>query len=528
VLIPVHFAHLVASIALALAPQAADVPAEFSWAHEGDYGVAPVYSDAGTPAFLGDDTLGVEETIYEGALRANLDGAPLLASLAPPAMTLDSRGFTVPNPGFELARTVDEALLEPSDVPVELFVGASGVDVGWHLPLVGAVGVEDREAGEHSLDYSAAEDAGVPVWADDHELGPEAEVGSDSDTAIGSLDATGQVVCVWAASQDIVGATAPDSAGRCPAGFAATWRALTPNIVLHSVVLGEMVVGLVEPVRGLVDGGIAAPGGPGLAFAAPAPTEGAARLDDGPLLRDGGAALPQPTLAAPGSSATGAQGAGAAPAPVSSPAATLGLQALTGAVLAALLIPLYRRLVQGRVLHHDVRERLLGVVHANPGIHESAAAKALGIGPNLAQYHVRLLAEFGLLEVRRFGGRKCLFPAGQMGRAEKMLAAAEQGAAGRVVDLVANQPGIAQRDLARLLGIGESSVKWHLDRLEVSGIVVVERAPDGKRVRLTPDAAVARTAAQAAASQVTPAAGALNAPPEPALPSAAEPVTSEA
>jgi predicted transcriptional regulator len=81
-----------------------------------------------------------------------------------------------------------------------------------------------------------------------------------------------------------------------------------------------------------------------------------------------------------------------------------------------------------------------------------------------------------------------------MGRLEKTLHIVEHGAGAQLVDLVASQPGISQREIARALGIRESSVKWHLDRLEDQAVVKVTRGPEGKRVRLTQEYEGARLA----------------------------------
>jgi predicted ArsR family transcriptional regulator len=197
-----------------------------------------------------------------------------------------------------------------------------------------------------------------------------------------------------------------------------------------------------------------------------------------------------------------------------------------GLLLAA---PLYRRLVKGRVGQHPVRERIVAIVAASPGVHEMAVARELGISHTLTQYHVRMLVEFGSVEVKRFGGRKCLFLPGGLGRTERSLLLAERGGkAGQVVDLVAAQPGIAQRELARALGIAESSVKWHLDRLERQGLLAVERGPSGKRVRLTGDAERARVAAMPTFTVVPAQPRPPPSPPEPLLPGVPGAMASEA
>jgi predicted transcriptional regulator len=206
------------------------------------------------------------------------------------------------------------------------------------------------------------------------------------------------------------------------------------------------------------------------------------------------ASMPEPLPAVAGGPS---RMAGASPVIVST-MVPLALAVLAG--LAPLAWALYRRILPNRALAHPVRELILERVRAQPGIHESDLARAVGLRHNHVQYHVRVLEDVGVLETRHFGGLKCIFELGKLSPAEKALAMAQRGRSHEVLQLVNAEPGIAQRDLARKLGMTESSAKWHLDRLEQSGVVRTERARGAKRAWAAPGMGLPSPAVGTAAS----------------------------
>lgn len=436
---------------------------------------------------LGDDTILLGQAARRLELIASMEGNPFLDGPLPPVLLeADLKDVRAEHPAFELLRQADAGAVEPVGVPVDLWVGEEGVDVGW------AFAHHRRQAGAQELPYpSASWWYGIPLETDEDTVAVAPSYMGSTDATLLLGDDAAERVCAFGVERARQPGLAPACAQVAALDGAA---AALPNVVLiHD--LEEVGVKVNPPDA--VEQALAAVGAGALADRAlpgqggprGAPGEGEEALDGADaLLPADGPAVAWPA-AERGDALTAAGGEATLRA---GDAALLAALAIAGAGLLALAIPLYRRIARAQVAGHDVRGRIVALVQAEPGLHESEAARRLGISHTLAQYHVRMLAEFGLVEVRKFGGRKCLFAAGQMGRAEKTLVLAEKGRGAQVVDIVASQPGIGQRELARALGIRESSVKWHLDRLEQNQVVVVERSLEGKRVRLSPEAERAR------------------------------------
>jgi predicted transcriptional regulator len=56
------------------------------------------------------------------------------------------------------------------------------------------------------------------------------------------------------------------------------------------------------------------------------------------------------------------------------------------------------------------RERVLAAVRAEPGVHQSAIARELGVSRQLVSYHLDELEEDGKVDRRSSGSRKRVFP----------------------------------------------------------------------------------------------------------------------
>ncbi len=178
-----------------------------------------------------------------------------------------------------------------------------------------------------------------------------------------------------------------------------------------------------------------------------------------------GRTINEPPEAASGSSAASLQ-------PGASPSLLVAAAAGGAALLAWLLWPLFSRLAPDKVRDHPRRAAILQVVQATPGVHATAVARAVGIRPAKAQYHVRLLERSGDLTVHRVGGMTALFPARRGYRGtEVQVALLRRPPLVRIVEALRAEPGLDQEELARRLGVARSQVSRGIDRLEAGGLV---------------------------------------------------------
>lgn len=167
--------------------------------------------------------------------------------------------------------------------------------------------------------------------------------------------------------------------------------------------------------------------------------------------------------------------------------------AAAGAALTALVLLLLRavawahsgltRLTPEKALAHPARQAIHGHLAKAPGCNQAALQAMLGLNRSTVEHHLAQMERCGLL-VRVRSGRSthCFLRRGAPGSAAmaRLLALRNPGTAA-VASAVAQAPGVAQRELARSLGVSTSTVIWHTARLEAAGVVVSRRVGRHRR-----------------------------------------------
>lgn len=430
--------------------------------------------DAGVVPDVGDDRLVLEPATGEGGVALRVPVGP-----AVPEIEIDATGLRAPMVGVpRVGLETGDWLLEPRATDDGLFLAWRAPGVG---PLPATQGTTAPLAWPSPAWYVALPFALRPGGAT-----VEPRFAEDGDATVHEADHGLWHFCARMRTSGL-----PPDAACEEGGFAAMAGRLAPHVVVGAHVAPLQVA--VQP--GSEGGGTAdAPA------RTPASSEGAA----GQSLRGASEAarslasampaavapLPMPAeeRSPPASawvSSAGLDALGTAP------GADLAALALVGLGLVALAVPVYHRIGRQRLLDLPLRARLLDLLRAQPGIYESAAARALGVGPTGLQYHVHILAKHGILEVHRVGGRKRLVLAGQLAPAEKAVVFARAGSSAAVLALLARETGLSQRQMAARLGVRETTIRWHLERLVREGVVTVARDGPRKVASLAPHARAA-------------------------------------
>lgn len=136
------------------------------------------------------------------------------------------------------------------------------------------------------------------------------------------------------------------------------------------------------------------------------------------------------------------------------------------------------------VLEHPLRAAILESVQTTPGVHLRELANQHETAVTNTQWHLRKLEMAGLVRTQKVAGRRLYYPTagGVSSRTEALQNAATQNPnAAAIHEFIEYEGGVNQRTLADELGMNPGTVRWHLRKLEESGLI--RSVPDGAQTR---------------------------------------------
>ncbi|MFQ5909385.1 MAG: winged helix-turn-helix transcriptional regulator [Thermoplasmata archaeon] len=123
-------------------------------------------------------------------------------------------------------------------------------------------------------------------------------------------------------------------------------------------------------------------------------------------------------------------------------------------------VPLYSKIRRERVLDHFIRGQIYGYILANPGEHYNAIKHALGLTNGSLAHHLRTLEREEFVKSRKFGLYRRFYP--------KHMRIPDDGdfrmnpIQKHIVDVIHENPGISQKEIANAINITPPTVNYHI------------------------------------------------------------------
>ena len=136
------------------------------------------------------------------------------------------------------------------------------------------------------------------------------------------------------------------------------------------------------------------------------------------------------------------------------------------------------------LLNSSNRLSIYNFVTSNPGVHFRGICKSLGLPVGVAQYHLALLTNAGLLVSYRYSRYKRYFVAGRYSREEVEVISAIRGGTAREIlrALLEGQP-TRHCELASTVEVTSQALTWQMKHLRASGLI--EAKTDSRKVTYT-------------------------------------------
>ncbi len=118
------------------------------------------------------------------------------------------------------------------------------------------------------------------------------------------------------------------------------------------------------------------------------------------------------------------------------------------------------------------RDTIYDFIVENSGCQESQIVSALGFSRGSVTHHLHKLEQTNHIISTQYHGTPRYYPKSSASLSQAKLAAAlSRKRPAEIYRLISENPDITQRELAKISGLSEQTIRWHVKRLETDGII---------------------------------------------------------
>ena len=131
------------------------------------------------------------------------------------------------------------------------------------------------------------------------------------------------------------------------------------------------------------------------------------------------------------------------------------------------------------------RDTIYDFIVENSGCQESQIVSALGFSRGSVTHHLHKLEQTNHIISTQYHGTPRYYPKSSASLSQAKLAAAlSRTRPAEIYRLISENPDITQRELAKISGLSEQTIRWHVKRLETDGIIQCRVEGKVKRYRI--------------------------------------------
>jgi predicted transcriptional regulator len=133
----------------------------------------------------------------------------------------------------------------------------------------------------------------------------------------------------------------------------------------------------------------------------------------------------------------------------------------------------HKLLNKDEILDNELRRRIVQHLSEKPGSYLGKIARELDVPTSTLKYHLNILRAFDYVTAVKKGRCRHYFPKRKRysDLEKKMYAAIEHDPTRRVVEILHRKPGISQAGLVETTGLSQSTVAWHMAKLEEMNLI---------------------------------------------------------
>ncbi|MFX1453089.1 MAG: winged helix-turn-helix transcriptional regulator, partial [Promethearchaeota archaeon] len=149
-------------------------------------------------------------------------------------------------------------------------------------------------------------------------------------------------------------------------------------------------------------------------------------------------------------------------------------QAIYNLILNKLIFP-EKKLNISNVLSNKKRKNILDFINENPGSHLRELRDKLNLNPKVANWHLKVLENFGMVYRKQYLKYRTYFPSNFKKGVEEPLLALKNENSLLIFKKIFNLPNLDLDKLKGIVDLEPKMIKYHLERLISSGIIKKEK-----------------------------------------------------
>ena len=164
-----------------------------------------------------------------------------------------------------------------------------------------------------------------------------------------------------------------------------------------------------------------------------------------------------------------------------------GLETGKYKLLSIFVVPLYVKRKQDKTLENFTRGEIFGFINAHPGTYFNHMKYALNLNNGTLAYHLNVLEHDKLVYSQTDGRYRRFYPVDarmpsvndENGKIHTFIHL--NPTQDRIINVIQNEPGLTQKEIAKLVGKSRQVVNYNINSMAEQGIIKLER--DGKNTR---------------------------------------------
>ena len=158
------------------------------------------------------------------------------------------------------------------------------------------------------------------------------------------------------------------------------------------------------------------------------------------------------------------------------------------AVLAALFFGI-RQIKKKNLLDNEKRSGIYREIQEKPGINQTEIENITGINRSSLRYHINFLEENGKVISQKISKKRHYFENHNRFCPEERMARAsiDCSTTRKVLDYIRQNPGCNHKDLIKFTGLSGSAISWHINRLKLGNLIIVEKEKNFSHYQVNAD-----------------------------------------